>query len=361
MGFGAGAPAAGAATLSLYEGNGDYYREGTLLEFEYTAHAGERNDVTASYDEATRTFTLEDPGARLIVPAASADALAKCTFLLRKVTCVHDEVPEDSWRGNTTFTHDLGDGDDRAVVSANAGAPILIGGDGDDVLRIASAPGGSLHGGTGADVLTGGDGDDWLAGGAGADRLDGGAGTDRAVYTTVLDPDVHGHEGLRISLDGLAGDGMPGEGDNVLGTIEEVPGTNLDDVLVGDGDAQTLRGGEGNDRLEGRGGDDRLHGGLGHDVLDGGAGADRLTGDTGDDALTGGAGADWVYGQFGSTTTSITLADADVIDVRDGEADGYACGNDADRVLADPLDALGHETPSHVPPHASECETLEVL
>ncbi|MCQ4160653.1 proprotein convertase P-domain-containing protein [Roseomonas sp. GC11] len=74
--------------------------------------------------------------------------------------------------------------------------------------------------------------------------------------------------------------------------IEHAIGGDGDDVLIGNGLANHLRGNRGDDRLEGGAGDDQLEGGAGNDTLLGGSGQDTLDGGTGDDVMTGGAGND---------------------------------------------------------------------
>jgi len=85
-------------------------------------------------------------------------------------------------------------------------------------------------------------------------------------------------------------------------------GTDADDDLVGNSDANTLTGGLGNDTLRGEEGADTLEGGVGFDLLDGGTGndsmsgganADNLFGGDGDDTLEGGDGLDRLFGGTG--------------------------------------------------------------
>ena len=82
-----------------------------------------------------------------------------------------------------------------------------------------------------------------------------------------------------------------------------------DDVLWGNGVANSLRGGgggdklyggEGNDSLFGDAGADALRGGGGRDELYGGVGADRLFGESGNDRLVGNQGADTLTGGAGA-------------------------------------------------------------
>jgi len=65
--------------------------------------------------------------------------------------------------------------------------------------------------------------------------------------------------------------------------IENLLGSDNDDQLFGDGNANTLDGADGDDLLVGRGGGDTLSGGLGNDTLRGGGGADINDGGDGID------------------------------------------------------------------------------
>jgi Ca2+-binding RTX toxin-like protein len=111
--------------------------------------------------------------------------------------------------------------------------------------------------------------------------------------------------------------------------IENAIGGEDDDVIVGNGFENNLRGGEGNDQLYGEqpnfwlgyawnvgntpswvldendelygeDGRDTLRGGWGDDLLHGGADADDLNGGAGDDELNGGAGRDMLVGDAGT-------------------------------------------------------------
>lgn len=76
----------------------------------------------------------------------------------------------------------------------------------------------------------------------------------------------------------------------------------VNDVIVGDGDANTIYGGSslgvgsGNDTLSGAGGDDTLYGGFGNDPLSGDDGDDALFGGSDNDTIDGGSGNDTLDG-----------------------------------------------------------------
>lgn len=79
-----------------------------------------------------------------------------------------------------------------------------------------------------------------------------------------------------MDLDSGTGQGSYAEGDMIAG-VENLRGSNHDDILSGDNGANRLDGREGNDELRGNGGNDVLEGGAGADWLDGGPGMDIIS------------------------------------------------------------------------------------
>ena len=184
-----------------------------------------------------------------------------------------------------------GSGDD--VMSGDGGNQSFFGGDGDDILT----------GRGGADELTGGDGLDQIFAGADddiiyanedgvVDQYDGEGGVD----TLILDG-----TGGDVTLD-LASELMTSVlfGNDIVRGIENVEGTNLDDVIRGNTSDNMFIGNLGNDTLDGRDGDDHLIGGAGADLLQGGNDNDTLDGGNNDDSLEGGAGDDILIGGLGA-------------------------------------------------------------
>jgi Ca2+-binding RTX toxin-like protein len=253
---------------------------------------------------------------------------------------------------------DLGPGDDefqgaagREEVVGGAGNDTLTGGDGDD----------ALDGGEGNDTLTGDGGRDALQGGAGddvldgdrfeqpaADLIDGGPGTDRAEGWTI--PDGSTHPPARVTLDGQANDGRPGEGDDVRDielVTSNVSGSwtmsNADDVIEVwanlDGGASTIRTLGGNDRVTGGNHDERIDGGVGNDRLEGGYGNDRIVGGAGRDTIVG----DMSRSDCGVLQSCSLPQGNDVIDARDGERDTISCGVGRDTVTADRQDVVSRD------------------
>ena len=162
-------------------------------------------------------------------------------------------------------------------------APLLFGEPYAMAPRYARVDGTGLHAGTvyrdwvigssGNDKISGGAADDLLAGLSGDDGLDGGSGIDTAYF-------ARSGKGVVVSLS--AGTAT-GEGSDTLVAMENVIGSDFDDVI---------RGGTGSNRLEGGAGNDALDGGVGADTLIGGAGTDTLNGGTGADSMAGGTGDD---------------------------------------------------------------------
>jgi Ca2+-binding RTX toxin-like protein len=231
------------------------------------------------------------------------------------------------------------------------------------------------YGGTANDILTGGGGDDILAGGAGADTMAGGGGVDTASYAAS---DV----GITVNLTLAGAQSSAGDASgDILSGIENIEGSRFDDILTGDGGANTLIGGKGADTLTGGGGIDTadyaqsaegvtvdladnsnnaggdaagdvlagvenligsafadnllgdgninvLIGGAGNDYLKALAGNDTLRGGDGNDTLIGGAGGDlidggagWDFASYVGSSVAVTI-DLSLTTVQSSAGDG---------------------------------------
>jgi Ca2+-binding RTX toxin-like protein len=239
------------------------------------------------------------------------------------------------------------------LIDGGAGADNIDGAAGSDTVSYASATGGrSVNLGTGVntdndvytsienilgsaygDILTGSGGDNFIEGGLGDDTLDGGGNTaagDTASYAGAT-------AAVNVSLATPGAQATGGAGTDTLSNFENLLGSDYNDTLTGDGNANVLNGGAGDDTIIGGAGADTLIGGQGTDtasyaaagagvaVIINGVGSagdangdilsgienlvgsgfdDTLTGDGGANLIIGGAGNDTLNGQGGIDTVS---------------------------------------------------------
>jgi Ca2+-binding RTX toxin-like protein len=337
-----------------------------------TAHA----KLTLAYtDGNVATFTGDAADDELDPPVETnaivcGEHVAPCMIVdtfFDSVTVPPDRCIE-SFSGSTSrcdvpsrIVADTGAGDDK-VWLYDVNIPIEVHtGPGDDRVR-GSDGNDRIYGDDGDDDLIGGPGDDIVDGGGGDDKLDseiegnGGEGADTWIGGPGIDhlPYWNSESGVSVSLDGVANDGMPGEGDNVSSTIEFLYGSEDDDTLIGDDNDNALHGMGGDDVIEGRGGDDLLLGdeaksGLsisGNDRLSGGPGEDQIFGIGGDDVLDGGPGQDKMIADelciYIANTPSCqwSVPGNDTISARDGEVDEIECGGGTDSAVVDVMDSV---------------------
>lgn len=174
-------------------------------------------------------------------------------------------------------------------LTGSSGANVLTGGAGND----------TLSGADGNDTLLGGSGDDLLEGGLGSDTLDGGDGIDTAIYA---------NSSTFVSIDLAANSHWSGDASwDSISNVENVIGSDYNDTITGDAQANVLTGGIGNDTLNGNAGNDTLIGGVGNDVISAGDGSDTLIGGAGSDYLDGGAGIDIISYAGSSAGVNVDL------------------------------------------------------
>lgn len=197
-----------------------------------------------------------------------------------------------------------GAGDD--ILFGNGGGDIFFGNDGFDLVSYATATSGIylfysdlgnatgdargdrefssiegiigtnfndiIGGGNFGDTLAGGGGDDVLYGQGGGDTFFGNDGFDTVSYALA-------GSGVYMFYSDLGNATGDAAGDREFSSIEQIVGSNFNDI-IGTGDfADTIRAGAGNDLLFGQGGNDTLYGGAGADrfaYLGPGFGADRV-------------------------------------------------------------------------------------
>ncbi len=306
--------------------------------------------VTLSNVEELRTSSLDDiiqtnddlfiihsgqGNDKVSVPSANAGAS-------RHVVFFYGGAGDDILTGGDGDDY-LHDGDDLNNKQATRlpfydDTDVLAGGAGRDFLTSYSGPD-TLKGGGGNDVLTSHLGVDILKGGKGDDlvlfvlqpsplapegqargqaalaglKIDGGEDKDEVSFfgtrLSTTGADAGTTDGVKVDLARGFGVelGTGTEGRFEIKRVENLTGTERDDVLLGSSVNNNLHGAPGKDLLKGRDGKDTLEGGAGKDTLIGGAQADRLVGGTGDDKLTGGKGKDTFV--FTNTSGHDTITD----------------------------------------------------
>lgn len=208
----------------------------------------------------------------------------------------------------------------------------------------------------------GGEGNDFLSGTLGNDTLIGGNGNDTASFTTAYSANGTGVT-VDLNKQGAAQNTVAAGNDTLTG-IENLIGSQYNDTLIGDANANVIEGGLGNDTLVGGPGDDtasyagasagvtvslalqgiaqntgvtgtdtlsgfqNLLGSAFNDTLTGDASENTLSGGAGDDTLNPGANAggtiDLLDGGTGTDTASFAGYVAGVTATLNGTADGSA-------------------------------------
>jgi hypothetical protein len=278
------------------------------------------------------------------------------------------EIHFNAGPGNDT----VAGGNETNVLHGQQDSDFLLGRGGNDEL-FGDGERDTFDGGPGNDRIDGGEGNDDVLPPEGGDNIFGGPGADQVFFGPGNDT---------ITLDEQPNDGTPGQGVNVHNDVETVDGQEGIDRIVGDGNANILRGGPGSDTIDGRGGPDQLFGGTaaddlrggadvdvvsypepaderitldnvaddgaageadnvhsdvenvlagpGNDTVFGSAGANVVDGGTGNDQLTGGGGVDTFIGGPGD----------DLIFARDGLRERVDCGADGGSATVDTIDIV---------------------
>jgi len=232
------------------------------------------------------------------------------------------------------------DGASSSLIYGNAGQDILVGGEGNDIL-FGGLNNDLLIGGEGDDVITGGKGNDFLNAGSGNDKLDGGNGNDRLTYynaaagvtvnlnftsaqntigsgfdTIINIESLIGSQyndilignnnsnalrggagndllkggngidtvsyafaitGVKVNLNISIAQNTRGDGWDTLKSIENIGGSDFNDILIGNSRDNVLNGLDGVDRLNGGAGNDTLIlTEFSDDSINGGTGTDTL-------------------------------------------------------------------------------------
>ena len=173
------------------------------------------------------------------------------------VVIVGSGIAENSIEGSSKSTKITG-GNANDTIIGGPGSETLIGLDGNDYISGYHGDD-EIFGGDGDDVLLGGLGYDSIYGGYGADIIDGGEGLDTVVFSGEYLNGVHVNIMLGIGF------GSDAEGDTYE-SIENILGSEFDDILHGNDDDNIIRGYGGIDYIVPMGGEDILQGGLGSDI-----------------------------------------------------------------------------------------------
>ncbi|MEO0980395.1 MAG: DUF5801 repeats-in-toxin domain-containing protein, partial [Pseudomonadota bacterium] len=307
------------------EGSGSY--DFVLLQpLDHTAPVGSDHflDLSFAFSAADSDFdTTADGSFTIRIDAAGSAAPVDYAGLTSGVF-VNLSDEEQSFGGQTVSAETATDraGVDPKVIGIDSveGNDDAAGGAGNDIL-IGNDNNNTLVGNGGNDDLFGGAGDDNLSGGSGFNLLDGGEGSDTADYSdnsegiyaqmnlgwaTDMSNTLTSRSDL---LDGIANETI--EHDDLV-SVENLTGSDFDDFIIGDNNANVLSGGLGNDFIIGLGGSDTIFGGAGNDELYGWIDdGNKLAGGEDQDRLFGGFGADEFV--FAAGEGGNTAADADVV------------------------------------------------
>jgi Ca2+-binding RTX toxin-like protein len=283
-----------------------------------------------------RPIRIEGSEARDDIGIFSASSVPDSTPVTINGHGGNDSI-DDAYDSSTGRTFTGGAGDDE--INGFGGGDAIDGGDGND----------KLDGGEGNDTVRGGAGDDQVDGDGyktpGSDVIDGGPGYDYVDEWSIPEQ-LDRQPAVNVTLDGVANDGRPGEGDNVVGVedfkmyvVGSFTGTDAREKIH-----IANPGNSGPSTLIGRGGDDELVAHDFNDTVDGGNGADHVEGGLGNDTVTGGPGQDTIYGD--ATASRCTYYSCkipfgnDTINARDGEVDNVDCGIGQDTAVVDTIDVV---------------------
>ncbi|WP_170574936.1 hypothetical protein [Ruegeria atlantica] len=244
-------------------------------------------------------------GDDVIVPGYGSDFVSGGKGFDTLSLRTHTDFEELEWGWHTVYLN--GDGTGRVERSLGGsstettlfyGIERVFGSNGGDIIHGSSSDdqisGNATHEGSAGDRIYGYGGDDILAGNGGA-HLYGGEGSDTVTFQWQMVDPITDNLGFWINLNegrtfqmfwrnGLDADGP--NANSFLDSIENVIGSNHDDLIIGDAKDNFLSGVNGNDDIFGGEGRDYIVGGKGYNKIDGGAGVDTI--DYG--GLTGGYG-----------------------------------------------------------------------
>jgi len=242
------------STILAYGGNDTIYSSSGYGD---TIYGGDANDVIYANGGNNEYFggnaTLDGDG-NITGHTSSGDDTVNYSLATAGIN-VDLSVTAD---GSTYNVTDNGFGGQDKLY----GITRITGSDYDDIIKGSSS----------WNALYAGGGDDWIIATNGGDTIYGG--------THNVSGDWLSFEDIATSIDATmtAGSITGGLGTTTIFEIENLFGSEQDDILRGDSNNNTLHGNIGNDTIYGIGGANFLVGGQGDDTLIGGSGIDRYDG-----------------------------------------------------------------------------------
>jgi len=298
----------GTDTLISIEGvEGSEFDDNLYGTSEDNVFIGRGGDDYISGGDGFDLLSLEGATTRATITAStlatgtiSANGIGTDTF--ESIEGIIGTTFNDRFYGDETEQQYRGAaGDDRFYVSS--GNDTYDGGDGLDLLDFrASTLGININ--LSSNTLTDG-GDFGAFTFSDFERVNGTETNDNIVGNNEANV-VRGYGGrdiIYLNGDDDRGLGYDGD-DDIYGGFgdDDLIGGNGDDRLYGENNDDVLTGKNGEDELYGGSGEDKAYGGNDNDTIDGGSDADTLYGQRGDDTVSGGSGDDFIYGNEGSDT-----------------------------------------------------------
>jgi Ca2+-binding RTX toxin-like protein len=203
---------------------------------------------------------------------------------------------------------DILDGEsDNDTLFGGDGADTLLGGLGNDKLyggdegEWIDSYDDSINGGDGADTIYASfqaDGAD--SGNTLADTIDGGNDVDTIDYSNFTSANTIN---VTLNTSNYATVTIANGDDDLVANVENIIGTQGNDIITGDSANNTLSGNDGDDILNGGAGDDYLFGESGDDTIKASSGSDII------DGGTTGTNQDWIsYNDLSSSGVTVNLA-----------------------------------------------------
>ncbi|AOF85245.1 hemolysin-type calcium-binding repeat family protein [Hydrogenophaga sp. RAC07] len=263
---GANALVGGAGNDAITGGAGADAINGGVGNDTFFAIVGDGNDAYVGAGGTDDTYDLSGTSAAATVNLATG--LASSAQIGNDTVATIEHVVGSS--AGDTLTGSVGNntldgGDGNDLINAGNGADMLNGGAGND----------TLNGEAGNDVITGGLGNDTANGGNGNDSFVAQVGDGNDSYTGGTGTDTLDLSATAAGATVTAASATSAEiGVDTLNTIENLIGSQGNDIITFAAGANRVDGQDGNDTIDTGAGNDVVIGGLGDDSMNGGAGND---------------------------------------------------------------------------------------